>query len=57
MNNEIDMSKYDVRTDLLVETIKDNNDIKQNVKTIDDIKITEVLIDEESEKIIGKKKG
>lgn len=57
MNNEIDMSKYDVRTDLLVETIKDNNDIKQNVKTIDDIKITEVLIDEESEKIIGKKRG
>ena len=57
MNNEIDLSKYNIRTDLLVETIKDNNEIKSDVKIIDDVKITKVLIDEKSEKIIGKKQG
>ncbi len=57
MKNEIDLSKYNVRTDLLVETIKDEDNIKTDVETINDVKITKVLIDENTEKIIGKKKG
>ena len=57
MNNEIDLSKYNLRTDLLVETIKDDENIKFDVQTIDEVKITRVFINEENEKKIGKKSG
>lgn len=57
MNNEIDLSKYNLRTDLLVETIKDDENIKSDVQTIDEVKITRVFINEENEKKIGKKSG
>ena len=57
MNNEIDLSKYNLRTDLLVETIKDDENIKFDVQTIDEVKITRVFINEENDKKIGKKSG
>lgn len=57
MNNEIDLSKYNLRTDLLVETINENDNIKTDIKIDNNIKITKILVDEIIEKKLGKKQG
>jgi len=60
MNHEIDLKKYQVRTDLAIEAVEKNNEIKgikSNQQIIDDIKITDVTIDLESSKKINKKPG
>lgn len=57
-NNEIDMSKYDIRTDLVLESIDDiEDDIKVDEEVIDNIKITHVRIKKEFEEKLNKKKG
>ena len=57
-NNEIDMSKYNIRTDLVVESIDDiDEDIKLDEDVIDDVKITRVRIKKEFEEKLNKKKG
>ena len=38
MNREKDLKKYNIRTDLLVESIKDNNNIKPVINIEDKIK-------------------
>ena len=55
MNREKDLKKYNIRTDLLVESIKDNNNIKPVINIEDKIKITTVKVDEKTEKLINKK--
>ena len=59
MKHEIDLKKYQIRTDLAIDLIKQNNikGIKSSYKIIDNIKITDVYIDKESEKKISKKEG
>lgn len=55
MKHEIDLSKYKIRTDLAIEAIPQDLKIKET--KIEDIKISEIYIDEESSKKINKKVG
>ena len=58
MEHEIDLKNYEVRTDLAIESVmgyhlKDEPSIHEE----EDIKITEILLNEEEAKLIGKKAG
>ena len=59
MFHEIDLSKYEVRTDLVIESINEKNikgvDINKTVK--DNIIIDEITISKSAEKYCNKKKG
>lgn len=60
VNKEVDLSKYELRTDLAIESINsvsDKNGIKTSIKNIDEIKVTQVEVDEEGSKKINKKVG
>lgn len=58
MNNEIDLKKYDIHTDLVLDTIENNSlNIKSDTYNIDDIKVTKVNVDASTSKIINKKEG
>ena len=58
MNHEIDLKKYDIHTDLVLDTIENNEfDIKSDIYNIDDIRVTKVNIDEENSRMINKKVG
>lgn len=60
MNHEIDLQKYQIRTDLAIDLINKKSNIKgikSNIKFADDVKITDVIIDEEGSKLINKKPG
>ena len=59
MNHEIDLSKYQIRTDLAIEVIGNDeiDGIKSNIEKIDDIKITNVFVSKKGSKIINKKVG
>ena len=47
MNHEIDLKKYDIHTDLVLDTIENSSlSIKSDTYNIDDIKITKVNVDE-----------
>ena len=47
MNNEIDLKKYDIHTDLVLDTIENSSlSIKSDTYNIDDIKVTKVNVDE-----------
>ncbi len=55
MSHEIDLKKYNLRTDLIIEN---NNYIEDNkVKQYDDIKITKVFVNNDEAKKINKKQG
>lgn len=56
MEHSIDLSKYQIRTDLAIESIKDFKDISEEVVE-DNIKVTKVLVDDKISKIINKKNG
>ena len=60
MNHEIDLSKYQIRTDLAIEAIENISEIKgikSKEEIIDEIKVTNVFVDNEGSKKINKKKG
>lgn len=60
MNHEIDLSKYQIRTDLAIEAIENISEIsgiKSKEEIIDEIKVTNVFVDSEGSKKINKKKG
>lgn len=58
MGHEIDLKRYDIRTDLVIDTIDNNDDnIDTLVEVQGDIKITKVTVDDNVSRIIGKKKG
>lgn len=58
MNKEIDLSKYQLRTDLAIESISDKIDgVKIKTNEIDSVKITDVYIDDSGSKKINKKAG
>lgn len=57
MKHEIDLKKYQLRTDLVIENISDlNNSISKN-KEFDDIKVTTVTLNKEDADKISKKEG
>lgn len=58
MGHEIDLKKYDIRTDLVIDTIDNVSDnIDTLVEDYDGIKVTKVVVDDNVSKIIGKKRG
>ncbi len=58
MSHEIDLKKYDIRTDLVIDTIDNNDDnIDTLVEDYDGIKVTKVVVDDNVSNLIGKKKG
>lgn len=58
MNHEIDLEKYDIRSDLVLDSIENNeSNIKSNIYEKDGIRVTKVDVDDESSNILHKKKG
>ncbi len=58
MNHEIDLKKYDIRTDLVLDSIENSrSDIKSEVYEKNNIRVTKVDVDEENSTLINKKKG
>lgn len=58
MKHEIDLKKYEIRTDLAIDVLEKSSNlegIKQNIKQIEDIKITNVLITGKNK--LNKKEG
>ena len=56
MKHSVDLSKYQIRTDLAIESIKDIKNISKE-KIEDNIKITNVVVDDKVSSLINKKKG
>ena len=58
MNHEIDLKKYDIRTDLVLDSIENSkSNIKSNIYEKNNIKVTKVDVDEDSSSLLNKKKG
>ena len=60
MNKEIDLSKYQIRTDLAIESIKQISDlegIETKISELDDIKVTDVYVNRIGSEKINKKVG
>lgn len=58
MNNEIDLKKYDIHTDLVLETIENKKiNIQKNTYEVDNIKVTSVTIDKDTSLLTNKKEG
>ena len=59
MSHEIDLSKYELRTDLVIESIDEShrNNIKESKRIIDDIVIDDIKILKKDEKLFNKKSG
>lgn len=55
MNHEIDLSKYQIRTDLAIESISKTKEQKQ--ENYGDIKVSSVVLNKEESDLIGKKEG
>lgn len=58
MNKEIDLSKYQIRTDLAIDELQDKvglNGVKSKKNNINDICVTEVILDDNND--LGKKSG
>ena len=56
MKHSVDLSKYQIRTDLAIESIKNIKNISKE-KIEDNIKITNVVVDDKISELINKKKG
>lgn len=58
MGHEIDLKKYDIHTDLVLDTIENSNsNIDSSTYNVGDIKVTRIDIDEDSSKLINKRIG
>ena len=58
MGNEIDLKHYEIRTDLVLDTIENNDfDIKVDTCKTDDVMITRVKVTEDNSVILNKKPG
>ncbi|MDD3453421.1 MAG: GPR endopeptidase [Bacilli bacterium] len=55
MKHTVDLKKYQIRTDLVIETIDEQ--LKNNVDYFNDIKITEIILDEQNGLLLNKKEG
>jgi len=58
MKHEIDLKNYEIRTDLVLDTIENNNSkINTDIDNYGDIKVTRVVVDDTNSKLLNKKKG
>lgn len=57
MSKEIDLKKYNLRTDLALEAITDEGGIKSVVKKDEEVTITTVFLDQKGSEKIGKPEG
>ena len=58
VGHEIDLKKYEIRTDLVLDTIENNSsDIDKHVNSYGSIKVTKVNVDSESSILLNKKEG
>lgn len=58
LKHEIDLKNYEIRTDLIIESIeKNNSNIKTEINNYDNIKVTTIDITKEESKILHKKEG
>ena len=57
MENKINLSKYNIRTDLIVDIIDNNSNINKETDTYEGIKITRVEVEKDMEEELNKKKG
>ena len=58
MNHEIDLKMYNIRTDLVLDTIENSSDsIDTDVSNYGDIKVTKIYVDDNTSKLINKKIG
>lgn len=56
MGHEIDLKKYDIRTDLVIDTI-DNNGVDKVINDYDGVRVTKVVVDDNVSNVINKKIG
>lgn len=58
MGHEIDLKNYELRTDLVLDTIENSSEnIKTTINSHGDIKVTKVVVDSETSSLINKKVG
>lgn len=57
MENKINLSKYNIRTDLIVDIIDNNSDINKETDTYEGIIITRVEVEKDMEEQLNKKNG
>ena len=57
MKHEIDLKNYQIRTDLIVEQVTDENNVSTKVYDENGIKITTVEVDKNMSEQINKKVG
>ena len=58
MKHEIDLNKYNIRTDLILESIENNNNkIDTITENHDGILVTSVNVDDKSSSLLNKEKG
>lgn len=58
MGHEIDLKNYEIRTDLVLESIENNNsNIETKTSKYDNIKVTKVIVDSRISTLINKKEG
>lgn len=58
MGHEIDLKNYEIRTDLVLDTIENKDAaIEREALCYDKVKVTKVVIDEENSRLLGKKAG
>lgn len=57
MENKINLSKYNIRTDLIVDIIDNNSNINKETDTYEGVKITRVEVEKDMEEELNKKKG
>lgn len=57
MGNKINLSKYNIRTDLIVDIIDNNSNINKETDTYEGVKITRVEVEKDMEEELNKKKG
>lgn len=57
MGNKINLSKYNIRTDLIVDIIDNNSNINKDTDTYEGVKITRVEVEKDMEEELNKKKG
>lgn len=57
MGNKINLSKYNIRTDLIVDIIDNNSNINKETDNYEGVKITRVEVEKDMEEELNKKKG
>lgn len=57
MNHEIDMQKYDIHTDLILDKLGSNNSIKKDIYKENGCTITKVILDDKNSYLFNKKNG